>query len=461
MNNPSIKTTIFSPKGGPACRQGRDAAGRGGLKKFVIIFSLSFFLCSTVFAQQYGWVDISSNVPNFPGDTIILNEGQDTLIAGFRSICFLDDDEGWISTQVFDSCVVLHTVNGGDSWEIQEIPFPELIIAIDMQDSQHGYAASAEGTIFHSNNGGETWDFHGPTFALVLSDMDFPIGSDTGYACGMNGAIFRITPTGVENMVSGVVSDLSSIFFLSPDHGWVCGESIVKEYANGEWVAGHAYNSGHWNDIFFVDELKGWGAGMWLTFPLDTVGILHTTNDSSWFSQPLSIGNMGDMSQVFFLDNLHGWAIHFSGKIYTTSDGGNSWSEQSPGISSEILTNIQMTSLSNGYICGNNRTLLKYTQLTSLNKSGYDDWEITIFPNPVKDKFKVQSIKPACWQGRLKVENATIELFDLNGRILMEKHFPAGSETAEIDGSGLQNGIYLVRIQFANQMMTKKLIIQH
>ena len=420
------------------------------MKTTILMSILTFSITFMSTAQQSGWTDISGNVPDFPGDTIILNGGQDTLIAGFRSICFIDDDEGWISTQVYDSGVILHTLDGGISWVIQALQFPELIIAIDMKDSQHGYAASAEGSIFHTNDGGDSWDFHGPTFALALDDMDFPPGSDTGYACGMNGAIFRITSTGVESMNSGIISDMKSIFFLSPDHGWVCGEAILKEYVNGSWTGGHSYASGNWNDVFFVDEMNGWGAGRWLNFPIDTVGVLHTSNNSAWNTQPLSLDDQGDMSQVFFLDTQHGWAIQFCGKIFVTIDGGNSWSEQSPGINDETLTNIQMTSLTNGYICGNNRTLLKYTNISGINEEK-ESLKVDLFPNPARDKFSLKSV----------INNqqlSSLIIYDLNGIKLFEKQFRAENETIEVDLSQLRDGLYFVQLQLENQLITKKII---
>jgi photosystem II stability/assembly factor-like uncharacterized protein len=437
----------------------------------LLLCSLLTLHCS-LSAQQYGWTDISGNIPDFPGDTIILNGGQDTIIAGFRSICFLDDDEGWISTQVFDSGVVLHTMNGGDSWEIQELQFPELIIAIDMKDSQQGYAASEEGTIFHTNNGGENWEYHGSTFALLLYDMDFPPGSDTGYTCGMNGAIFRITPGGVESMVSGIVSDMKSIFFLSPDHGWVCGQSVLKEYVDGTWVAGHSYASGIWNDVFFVDEMNGWGAGHWLSFPLDTIGVLHTSNDAEWITQPLSLDNHGDISQVFFLDNQHGWAIQFFGKIFATEDGGNSWYEQSPGINDELLTNIQMTSLTNGYICGNNRTLLKYTHISGEEETGGQGarGKVELWPNPTHGKFQITN---SISQTNSKLQIQNIEVVDLYGKVVdlygkvvedifCDFEFGAclelGAWDLEFDIARCPAGIYFIRIHLENQTIVKKII---
>jgi len=79
--------------------------------------------------------------------------------------------------------------------------------------------------------------------------------------------------------------------------------------------------------------------------------------------------------------------------------------------------------------------------------------EIKVFPNPAGRKFKVQSSK-------FRVEDAVIELYDLNGGKLFEKRIPHGSENIEIDVSRLQTGMYFCKISTDRKSITKKLIIQ-
>lgn len=93
-----------------------------------------------------------------------------------------------------------------------------------------------------------------------------------------------------------------------------------------------------------------------------------------------------------------------------------------------------------GYICGGRKiaetlnyepAFYKYTQLspTSAN-SIYQEPDFKLFPNPATRQFKVQSVD-------FKVEDATIEIYDLTGKKLIEKNFPAKSENIEIDVSSL------------------------
>ncbi len=84
---------------------------------------------------------------------------------------------------------------------------------------------------------------------------------------------------------------------------------------------------------------------------------------------------------------------------------------------------------------------------------GLDEADFVIYPNPAGSKFKVQSLK-------FKVGGATLELYDLNGRKLLEKQIPKGSEIAEINVDYLQSGIYFCRISSEGYSVTKKLIIK-
>jgi len=78
---------------------------------------------------------------------------------------------------------------------------------------------------------------------------------------------------------------------------------------------------------------------------------------------------------------------------------------------------------------------------------------IQIFPNPAQSIIGLQSAVLS-WQ------SADLAIYDLNGRKLIEKFLPKGKETVQVNVSGLENGVYFIQLQFENQTITKKLIIQ-
>ncbi len=71
---------------------------------------------------------------------------------------------------------------------------------------------------------------------------------------------------------------------------------------------------------------------------------------------------------------------------------------------------------------------------------------ITVFPNPVKDKLKVEI-------NRVNLENITLVLCDMHGRTLAQKTVYGVSNMAEISFMQCLPGIYLLRAYDANKKL--------
>jgi hypothetical protein len=315
-----------------------------------------------------------------------------------------------------------------------------------MIDANNGYAAADDGSIYRTTSGGTNWNFLAPTFTN-LNDITFPLtgSTATGYACGDNGAIYKVTSLGADVMTSGVVSNLQSITFPTATEGWLCGQSVILHFASGTWHGDQAYPSGTYNAIYFTDNQKGWAIG---------TKIIHTTDGQNWIEQtnPDTLGRT--LVNVFFLNENEGWIVGNQGLILHTTNGGTTWTVEANGLTNTLLTGVQFTSSTNGYVVGNNKTLLKYTQLTTGVEHELEDLKFEIFPNPAAGKFKVQSSK-------FKVEEAKLEIYDLNGRKLLEKQIIAGTNNSEIDVSQLKSGVYFCRLLIEKYSATQKLIIQN
>jgi len=82
-----------------------------------------------------------------------------------------------------------------------------------------------------------------------------------------------------------------------------------------------------------------------------------------------------------------------------------------------------------------------------------DNLNFAIYPNPTVNEFRVRN-------SEFRVSRAALELFGVDGRKLLEKNIPAGSEEVTVDVSMLQSGVYLCRITVDNKSVTKKLVIK-
>jgi photosystem II stability/assembly factor-like uncharacterized protein len=398
------------------------------MKKPLLLSTFAFGLFTFSWGQQYGWQDISVNVPGSPD---------------FSDVYFVSDDEGWIS--VSSGPEIYHTTDGGATFEIQETSLGTSTAAINMIDENEGYTGGGSGFAYRTADGGANWNLLG-AISSSLNNMDFASATQ-GYACGDNGAVFSISPQGVTNLNSVLATNLYGISAPSVNKVWVCGGSTISHF-NGSAFEYQLGPGGTYNAICFINDNEGWVVG--------TAGLMGHTEDGGedWHRQTNPDPDLHSLYDLFFLDQNNGWAVGSQGTILKTTNGGDTWELDEEGslLTTNFLTGIHYNSPTNGYVVGNGKTLLKYGEISGIGEKP-EDLLFTIFPNPAKGKFGVQSLK-------FEVENATIELLDLNGRKLLEKQIPAGVGEIEVDVSNLQSGIYFCKIKTESGSATKKLIIQ-
>jgi len=389
-------------------------------------------LSTFAFSQQYGWQDVSANVPG------------DSLWHDLSDVFFVSDNEGWITSSSHQE--IYHTTDGGETFEIQTTSLGATS-AIQMLDGNNGYSGGAGGWVYTTSDGGLNWNMLASMSSI--SDISFPFNSDTnnpiGYACGDAGRVWEITST-LTDLNSPSASAFGGISAPSVNNVWVCGGGRIYYY-NGTDFTSQSTPGGTFNDIHFINDQEGWVVG--------NSGVIgHTTDGgSSWNRQanPAETQALA-LYSVFFLDSDKGWAVGNGGIILQTIDGGTTWTIEGEGLTTVFLNGVHFTSPTNGYVVGNGKTLLKYGELTGLS-DGAETIAFEIFPNPVKDKFIVQSQK-------FKVEDAHIEIYDLNGRKLLEKQISAGTGEIEIDVSHLKSGVYFCKLITEKANATKKLMIQ-
>jgi hypothetical protein len=413
-------------------------------------------------AQQYGWIDISANLPKYPFDTTIINNGADTIIANISDISFINDNEGWVTTWhpwSQDSAAILHTTDGGNTWEVQMIFRPCTVI--HMVNENLGWAGSDHGLIFKTTDGGENWNIQGVTGGNITG-MSFVPGSDTGYLCTFDASFMhQVSPGGVNPINLGGPGWWVSISAPSNEQIWISDASSVECYEDGI-LTDQPITSATYNSIFFVKPKLGWGCG-YEGVKNRNEGTLTgcVGKNIPWVHLQYT---EGPMNKIFALDNDHVWAVGCCGQIYYSDNasqfyrdslnGSNWWSDvvftpQSHPRPDLDLWVIYFSSLNNGYAAGGYNTLLRYTQITSVEEKA--DVGIKLWPNPTCGKFKIQN--PG-----LKIKN--VEMIDVFGKVV--KLFPGNlnPEGMEFDVSLLPSGLYFCRVYSENRFFTKKLIIQ-
>jgi photosystem II stability/assembly factor-like uncharacterized protein len=405
-------------------------------KLFLLIIVHSTLYIVHCFSQQYGWVDISNNLPSSNG-TVTLSDMH-----------WISDNEGWICSGFLGE--IYHTTDGGQTFETQTTQYSTN--AIYMLNSSEGYAGGWNGRVYKTTNGGVNWVVHG-SIGNTLLDIDFLPNSDSGYCSGYNGKIYKITSNGISSMSSGVAANLYSISFPGRQ-GWVCGEQVILHF-NGSWVGDQSNPTETYNAIHMDSETTGWVAG-------DNGVIIHTTNGFNWDYQTNPDSLNRTLNDIFFLTANEGWAIGDGGRLLHTTNAGTNWNIILEGWTTNMLRAVQFTSSTNGYVLGNNKTLFKYGLLTNVEEQPTQPTEFKLeqnYPNPFNPSTRIQYQVSS-------ISQVTLKVFDVLGNAvatLVNEYKPAGSYEVEFNTSSIihqpSSGIYFYQLKSGEYLQTKKMML--
>ena len=304
------------------------------------------------FNRAYGWKDISSNL-------FSLENATGTTLSG---LFFINDTEGWITATEH----IYHTIDGGESFEIQETL--DYCNAIFMLNEEEGYAGGNNGYIYRTVDGGQNWNLLSTTGSNVC-DISFGPDQTSGFCCGDNGQFWKITPSGLEYINTGLASTLESVSSLSDHEAFIAGGNRVNYYDGSGLTSLSVPVSGGHTSIHMVNDTLGWVAGT----GGGIAGFVRL--DVPWVELK-DADDWGDGDKLYGIHSPNrkdAWAVGADGVIlhspnaddfYWNSiyDFGNNtvWSYEAEGMTNAFLDNVFFTSPVNGYAVGSNGALLKY-----------------------------------------------------------------------------------------------------
>ena len=184
------------------------------------------------------------------------------------SVRFASKKNGWVVGSVsrrdlvVDS-LVIHTDDGGASWQRLSAPTREELIHIDFADDKRGWIVGASGTILHTEDG-KVWTAQRSGTTATLYHVDFR-NSRTGWAVGERGTVLR-TMDGGENWLNvsvPVQSTLLSVKFADENRGWIVGRGGVilrSEDGGRTWVQQESKTQQNLYALF-LDKKNGWAVG--------------------------------------------------------------------------------------------------------------------------------------------------------------------------------------------------------
>ncbi len=253
------------------------------------------------------------------------------------------------------------------------------------------------------------------------------------------------------NLNTGLNGDFSGISAPSVNNVWVCGGNRIYYY-NGTNFTSQIAPGGTFNDIHFISNQEGWVVG--------NVGIIGNTTDggADWITQTNPDIQNRSLYGVFFLNSDKGWAVGVNGVILHTIDGGTNWAVEGAGLTTAFLRGVHFTSATNGYVVGNDKTLLKYGELTSVENEEELPTKFSLsqnYPNPFNPTATIQYAIP-------KAGAVTLKVYNILGQemiTIINEERPAGSYEVEFNASTLPSGIYFYRLQAGSFVKTKKMVL--
>lgn len=388
------------------------------------------------------------------------------------------------------------TSDGGDSWKTGEVPLPSNnygLWKVSAIDANTAWVAAADlfnlgSLIFKTTDGGDTWTqldvFSSASFCTVLYFWD----ADNGVAIGdpIN-SVFEIYTTidggdtwqkvspenipdpafaweYVSTSVCSVVDDhiwfgtYGSRVFHSADRGltWTASTTPIATITSNPWIEG----------LTFSDELRGVAySADYTSAPYQHLIAFTDDGGETWTQQQVENSDFAIFNAQYIAGtNLlikTSRASNGNGPFATSIsyDDGISWTDIEVGTPIADFEFIDMETAWAGKFKNNNDPTAMYQftgdMLSSLFTPRALEAELTLAPNPTVDEIAIEV-------HMVKASELTLQLFDLNGRLLLQRQMDQARTFNEVlQLKELPNGVYNLKVQNAAGEKLSRPIVKH
>lgn len=290
--------------------------------------------------------------------------------AGPYWVMFTDTLKGWI---VGGGFWAIKTVDGGNNWQRDSsLAGMKKIIAID---SLNFLTLSGGNPIAKSSDGGNSWNYinYDNTTTERFTTEIFALDTNRIFVSTSIG--FYGSTDGGSTWSKYSDEDMNGFAFISDNEIWGGGRT---NHLSTSMV--HSTDGGHtWNnliqtnnplgyasyaDVDFVDENTGW-----IIKELDS-RILKTTNGGeSWFEQNISTNEW--LRRIFMIDSITGYIVGTNGIIFKTTNSGSDWLPQNSGTNYDLYS-VDFINERDGWVVGT--TVYGYTGVLLKTTDGGENW---------------------------------------------------------------------------------------
>jgi photosystem II stability/assembly factor-like uncharacterized protein len=262
------------------------------------------------------------------------------LIVSLNDVFFIDAQTGWA---VGDHGTILHTEDGGSTWQYQACPVDAALEQVVFFDDRTGWIVGHDwgdpGALLYTEDGGHTWTQRSsPTrdadyidIAWANENVGWLLSEDQVFHTVDGGQTWQQQTLAIDSRAA------NRITCIDEQHAWVATRDTIARTTDGGTTWTELADTPGVEAIAFVDPQTGW--------LVDHDTIDHTTDGGqTWHTQQQ--GNW--FRDIMFLDARTGWAVD-SKSLWSTIDGGVTWERRDapPGRKA-----IAMIDPSRGWVTG-------------------------------------------------------------------------------------------------------------
>lgn len=283
----------------------------------------------------------------------------------FSNMSFVSAQDGWLLMTQNSRQVLLRTTDGGAHWrQIYPAPTPWPVQSVTLVNARLGFGLGIVGNVdavLKTTNGGRTWQplaelpvngrqeaYVGPDFGPGLSFAN----AQDGWAIGGDGSVYATHDAGrtwSRLPVPAGTGSATALYLLSPTKGIVWTDQGLFVTTDGGVTrtslsttapnpllnafvrlhSGLAASDGSLLGPNAAPTIVGvHGPWMWLNGAADYMGFIFSKNSGHTFTAyqfsdnaNISVANLG------FTSDMNGFIWTLGGRLFTTQDGGHTWSQ--------------------------------------------------------------------------------------------------------------------------------------
>lgn len=348
----------------------------------------------------------------------------------FVDIQFPDENTGYAITDWPGQ--VVKTTDAGNTWEIVNTGTFNRLYSVWFTDTSTGFLTNGS-ELYKSTDGGYNWTAVTGTQWKGYLQKIFFVDAQTGYVSGeMDGVLYKTTDGGStwDEIYFDEYIWPRDIYFVNEDLGYIAAAYSVLKTSDG----GETYTESPFpNDNFFLS----------ISFPSENTGfvggfmgrLFKTTDGGQSWTELVDSTRIYPVVELFFINEKIGYMA--AGPLYQTNDGGETWVEIPYVYGDRIWFNNEM----DGFIVGMSGNIFKTINAGAVPvKNPVKPESIyTIFPNPSSGLLTIKN------HAYKTSEFLKVSVYTSTGSMVFSGQY--NDPFIQLDLRDYPSGLYFVRIQ--------------